>query len=162
MEERLHTIPWSGRSWNMLQPYGILTIKASPARLRKSNDAETCKFDRRASISAMLETLGWRTIEQRRTPFLSFIRLLITWSQGPSLIISKQTRDHSGAAILPCVNCTRQMTTITMSTFSLWQLRSRMRSKKMLLGRQAFDIFKAAVGKLQHSKPRSQVRGLSQ
>ena len=29
-----------------------------------------CNFDRMASVSAMLETLGWRTLEQRLTPLL--------------------------------------------------------------------------------------------
>ena len=30
----------------------------------------TCNFDRMASVSAMLETLGWHTLEQRRADSL--------------------------------------------------------------------------------------------
>ena len=95
----------------------------------------TCKFDRRASVSEMLESLGWRTIETHA--FVFSIRLLTTWSQCPSLITSSQTLDHLDAAILGLfANCTRQRTTMSTS-FSLWQSCSGIRFQYMLLARQS-------------------------
>ena len=61
----------------------------------------TCNFDRRANVAEMLESLGWRPLEQRRADaFVASIRLLRTWSQCPSLITTSQTLDHPDAAIL--------------------------------------------------------------
>ena len=73
-----------------------------------------------------------QTLEQRRADaFVSSIRLLITWSQCPSLITSSQTLDHPGADILgPFASCTRPRTTAS-TPFSLWKLCSGMRSQKM-------------------------------
>ena len=116
----------------------------------------TCNFDRRDSVPEMLESLGWRTLEQRRE--VSSTRLLTTWrSQCPSLITSSPTLDHPGAAILgPFADCTRQRTA-TSTLFSHEQIYSGMRSQKVLLTRQALTYSRRQLASCNIPSPRSQV-----
>ena len=53
------------KSYNTLivmQPFGILTIKTKPVQ-RRAAGWMTCNYDRRASVSKMLESLRWHTLE---------------------------------------------------------------------------------------------------
>ena len=120
----------------------------------------TCHFDRWARVSRKCLNL-WDgvplSIGVQMHAFISFTRLLTTWSQCPSLITSSQTLDHPGAAILgPFANCTRQRTT-TSTPFSLWQLCSGMCSQKMLLARQALTYSRRQFASCNIQSPRSQV-----
>ena len=77
----------------------------------------SCNFDTRASVSDMLETLGWRSLQQRRAD-ASSSRLSITWSQYPSLITSSQTLKHPDAAILGhFANCIPERITTSTPSF---------------------------------------------
>ena len=87
---------------------------------RRASRLTSCNFDTRASVSDMLETLGWRSLQQRHADarLCPFFKLVITWSQYPSLITSSQTLEHPDAAILGhFANCIRERITTSTPSF---------------------------------------------
>ena len=59
----------SGRSWKMLLPYGI-PIKKKTLQVKKVQHRAarwvSCNYVRLASVTDIIETLGWRSLAQRR------------------------------------------------------------------------------------------------
>ena len=76
----------------------------------------TCNFRRTASVTDMIETLGWRTLEKRRADarLCLFFKIINNMVAVPYLITSSQTPAYLDAAILGhFANCKRQRTTIS-------------------------------------------------
>ena len=119
----------------------------------------TCNFGRTASVTDMIETLGWRTLEQRRADarLCLFFKIINNMAAVPYLITSSQIPAYLDAAILGhFANCKRQRTTIS-TLFPRLQLFGRMRSQKKLLARQTLTYSRQQLASCNTESPRSQV-----
>ena len=124
---------------------------------RKSHFKNQCgkNFDRTSSVSAMVETLGWRTLEQRRADarlclFYKIINNLVAVSL-PDYVQPNTRPSRRGHSMTFC-----QLYTPTdyykYSFFPLVIVQWNALPEEVVSS-PSLDIFKAAVGKLQHSKP---------
>ena len=117
-----------------------------------------CNFDTRASVSDMLETLGWRSLQQRRADARLCLFFKIVNNMVPvSLYISSQTLEHPDTTILRhFANCIRKQLTTSTPSFCQ-QLFSRMPSQKRLLARQTLTYSRQQLASCNIPSLRSQV-----
>ena len=109
----------------------------------------TCITDTRASVSDMIGTLG---LELSSKVFASSLRSLTTWSQCSSLITSSQTPEHLGVVNLDILPIARGKGLLQVIFFPLAIVQWNALLEDVVSS-QSHDMFKAAVGKLQRSKP---------
>ena len=113
----------------------------------------TCNFGRTASVSDMIETLGWRILEQRRADahiclFFKIINNMVPVPL-PDYIQPKPRISRRGHS--------RSFCQLLSTLFSRLQLFSGMRSQKMLLARQALTYSRQQFASCNTQSPRSQV-----
>ena len=128
---------------------------------RRAARCTTCNFGRTASVTDMIETLGWRTLKQRHSDarlclFFKIINNMVALPLPdyiqPNPRISR--RDHSRSF------CQLQMTKdyYKYSFFTRLQLFSGMHSQKKLLARrQALTYSRQQLASCNTQSPRSQV-----
>ena len=145
----------------MLWMFGIPTIRTKQQIERVQRRATRwtiCNFNTRASVSNMIETLGWRSLEQRRAnPGLwLFCKIVNNTVAVPFLTLSNPTGGHPSAAVpRPPHRFSRQLLTrkdfykFSFFPLAVVQLNVLPESAVSL---PSVDIFKAKTGKLQAAK----------
>ena len=119
----------------------------------------TCNLGRTASVTDIIETLGWRTLEQRRADarLCLFFKIINNMVAVPLPDYVQQNPAYLDAVILGhFANCKRQRTTIS-TLFSRLQLFSGMRSQKKLLARQTLTYSRQQLASCNTQSLRSQV-----
>ena len=115
----------------------------------------TCNFGRTASVTDMIETLGWRTLEQRR----AYARLCIFFKIINNMVavplpdyIQPNPRISRRGHSRPFCQLQTTEDYYKYSFFPLAIIQWNVLPEEVV-GSPSLDILKAAVGKLQHSKP---------
>ena len=125
---------------------------------RRATRWTICNFNTRASVSNMIETLGWRSLEQRRAnPGLwLFCKIVNNTVAVPFLTLSNPTGGHPSAAVpRPPHRFSRQLLTrkdfYKFSFFPLAVVQWNVLPESAV-SLPSVDIFKAKTGKLQAAK----------
>ena len=116
----------------------------------------TSNYDTRSSVSAMLNQLGWRTLEQRRADavYVSFTKLFMDLWQYLSQTMSNPLTEYPGTAtqLLIAKSKPVQITFYKYSFFPLAKVHWNA-LPEAIASLTDLDSFKVAVGKLQHTRP---------
>ena len=115
----------------------------------------TCNFDRMASVSAMLETLGWRILEQRRVDscLCLFYKIVNNMDAVPLPDYIKpnpRTSRRGHSMTFHQIHTRKDFYKYFFFPLAVVQWNALPESA---VSSPSLDIFKIEIGKLQHVKP---------
>ena len=116
----------------------------------------TCNIDRMANVSAMLENLGWRTLEQRRADsrlclLYKIVNNMVAVPLPDYIKPNPRTSCRGHSVTFQQIHTGKDI--YKYSFFSHWQSFSGMPILESAVSSPSHDIFKVEIGKLQHVKP---------
>ena len=123
---------------------------------RRAARCTNCNFGRTASVTDMIETLGWRTLDKRGADarLCLFFKIINNMVAVPLPVTTSQIPTYLYVAILGhFANCKQQRTTIS-TLFSRLQLFSGMRSQKKLLACQPLTYSRQQLASCNTQSPR--------
>ena len=115
----------------------------------------TCNFDRMASVSAMLETLGWRTLEQRCADlclclFYKIVNNMVAVPLPDYIKPNPHTSRRGHSMTFQQIHTGKDFYKYSFFPLAVVQ---RNALPESAVSSPSLDIFKAEIGKLQHVKP---------
>ena len=115
----------------------------------------SCNFDTRASVSDMLETLGWRSLQQRRADarlclFFKIVNNMVAVSLPDYIQPNPRTSRRGHSRSFCQLHTGKNYYKYSFFPLAIVQWNAL---PEDVVSSPNLDIFKAAVGKLQHSKP---------
>ena len=115
----------------------------------------SCNFDTRASVSDMLETLGWRSLQQRRADarlclFFKIVNNMVAVSLPDYIQPNPRTSRRGHSRSFCQLHTGKDYYKYSFFPLAIVQWNAL---PEDVVSSPNLDIFKAAVGKLQHSKP---------
>ena len=115
----------------------------------------SCNFDTRASVSDMLETLGWRSLQQRRADarlclFFKIVNNMVAVSLPDYIQPNPRTSRRGHSRSFCQLHTGKDYYKFSFFPLAIVQWNAL---PEDVVSSPNLDIFKAAVGKLQHSKP---------
>ena len=115
----------------------------------------SCNFDTRASVSDMLETLGWRSLQQRRADarlclFFKIVNNMVAVSLPDYIQPNLRTSRRGHSRSFCQLHTGKDYYKYSFFPLAIVQWNAL---PEDVVSSPNLDIFKAAVGKLQHSKP---------
>ena len=111
----------------------------------------TCNFDRMASVSAMLETLSWRTLEQRRADsiFYKIVNNMVAVPLSDYIKPNPRTSRRGHSMTFQQIHTGKDFYKYSFFPLAVAQWNTLAESA---VSSPSLDIFKAEIGKLQHVK----------
>ena len=115
----------------------------------------SCNFDTRASVSDLLETLGWRSLQQRRADarlclFFKIVNNMVAVSLPDYIQPNPRTSRRGHSRSFCQLHTGKDYYKYSFFPLAIVQWNAL---PEDVVSSPNLDIFKAAVGKLQHSKP---------
>ncbi|MCG8078312.1 MAG: reverse transcriptase family protein, partial [Candidatus Thiodiazotropha taylori] len=135
-------------------PHHDNRIKQIEKVQRRAARWTVCNYDTRKSVSTLLETLGWQSLEQRRAEarlclFYKIINNMVAVPL-PSYVIPNPRTSRGHSKTFQQLHTRKDFYKYSFFPLSIVQWNDLPESA---VSSPSLDIFKAEIGKLQHAKP---------